>query len=427
MKLQSLVFFLGRVLFFLMLIVPTAYQEIKGVLLLVCCSSIILSSLRTGKLFLSHSVVNWLILVLSLGVCFVGIGVVRGNPGAVRVSTVHILWPMVYAVLVSGIRSRDYLLKVIRTMIDSSLLVSIYSIIFVMRDIGLWPSSLFIDIFASQNTGIYSGYIEINLPSVGSLIFLLPFLLCLLLTLPKNNGIVTRNFLFISTLLCGTASLLSGRRALWLSVALSILFFFVIYVFLTVNKRNLLGSRTLLKRIISIFIVLIVTVLFLFNLFKLNIYSLSQYFFSVIYLLDNSGLARYVQFNSLISGWVESPIFGSGLGAAASVIRSTDQKWAYELSYVALLFHTGIIGTVGYFASVIWIYWKSLKIIVLSTDKYVSVCLVSILVGITSFFIANGTNPYLSKYDFLWVIFLPIAFINLDLLKVRVLYNEKTG
>jgi hypothetical protein len=34
----------------------------------------------------------------------------------------------------------------------------------------------------------------------------------------------------------------------------------------------------------------------------------------------------------------------------------------------------------------------------------------------TAFLIANATNPYLERYDYLWVIFLPIAFVNLSLL-----------
>jgi hypothetical protein len=38
--------------------------------------------------------------------------------------------------------------------------------------------------------------------------------------------------------------------------------------------------------------------------------------------------------------------------------------------------------------------------------------LVATLVGTTIFLVANATNPYLEKYDYLWVIFLPIAFVN---------------
>lgn len=35
-----------------------------------------------------------------------------------------------------------------------------------------------------------------------------------------------------------------------------------------------------------------------------------------------------------------------------------------------------------------------------------------LLVGLTCFLIANATNPYLLKFDYMWVIFLPLAIIN---------------
>jgi hypothetical protein len=34
------------------------------------------------------------------------------------------------------------------------------------------------------------------------------------------------------------------------------------------------------------------------------------------------------------------------------------------------------------------------------------------LVGFTCFLVGNATNPYLEKYDLMWVIFLPVALIN---------------
>jgi hypothetical protein len=33
-------------------------------------------------------------------------------------------------------------------------------------------------------------------------------------------------------------------------------------------------------------------------------------------------------------------------------------------------------------------------------------------VGLAAFLIANATNPYLLKFDFMWALFLPLALIN---------------
>ena len=86
----------------------------------------------------------------------------------------------------------------------------------------------------------------------------------------------------------------------------------------------------------------------------------------------------------------------------------------YELSYVALLFHTGIVGFAIYAAAVIWIYRMGLRII-RSGDR-IGLYMVPALVGTTCFLIANATNPYLEKFDYIWVIFLPVALINYWLL-----------
>jgi len=87
-----------------------------------------------------------------------------------------------------------------------------------------------------------------------------------------------------------------------------------------------------------------------------------------------------------------------------------DQPWAYELSYVALLFHTGIVGLTIYAAAIVWIYRMGLRMI-RSGDR-IGLYMLPTLVGTTCFLIGNATNPYLEKFDYIWVIFLPVALIN---------------
>jgi len=53
-----------------------------------------------------------------------------------------------------------------------------------------------------------------------------------------------------------------------------------------------------------------------------------------------------------------SPWFGHGYGAVAHVVRSETMPWAYELQYLAMLFHTGIVGTLLYADGIGWVYWQ---------------------------------------------------------------------
>jgi len=80
--------------------------------------------------------------------------------------------------------------------------------------------------------------------------------------------------------------------------------------------------------------------------------------------------------------------------------------WAYELAYMALLFHTGLLGFLAYSAGVALdcvdgtmhdTIWPQNRAYILP-----------VLVGMVCFLIANATNPYLEKYD-IYGIFLPVS------------------
>jgi hypothetical protein len=128
-----------------------------------------------------------------------------------------------------------------------------------------------------------------------------------------------------------------------------------------------------------------------------------------------SASVRAEQFFTLYNGWQQTPLFGAGHGASAlGPLRSVEMPWAYELSYAALLFHTGIIGFLIYSSGVICIFWMGLKI--MRSGHWLGIYMLPVLVGTTCFLIANATNPYLEKFDYIWVIFLPVALINIWLL-----------
>ncbi|MFT6349723.1 MAG: hypothetical protein ACJAYB_002758 [Psychromonas sp.] len=58
---------------------------------------------------------------------------------------------------------------------------------------------------------------------------------------------------------------------------------------------------------------------------------------------------RTLHFFALINGWPDSSIlFGAGNGSTVDVVRSTKMAWAYELTYVYLLFSTGLVGFIFY-------------------------------------------------------------------------------
>jgi len=96
--------------------------------------------------------------------------------------------------------------------------------------------------------------------------------------------------------------------------------------------------------------------------------------------------ARFVQYFSLMDLFWQHPIFGSGLGANAAIIRSVDAPYSYELTYVALLAKLGVIGSGFILAALtIWIL-RLMK----ATPNWLS-----ILSLVAAIFLMTSTNPYL--------------------------------
>jgi hypothetical protein len=201
---------------------------------------------------------------------------------------------------------------------------------------------------------------------------------------------------------------LSNRRALMLVIIFSPFLIGIFSVF--IKAKNL--KRNLLFLIFYMFIFLLIIIIIINHLYYINMNDYIEYIKQAIYFShtrDPSTLARINQFYSLINGWEKSPLIGHGFGAVASVIRNNEQPWSYELSYVALLFHIGIIGILFYFLLTFWIIFNGIK---LSKNNYERKYILPYLIGMICFLIGNASNPYLMKFDYLWVIFIPVMYIN---------------
>jgi hypothetical protein len=408
----------GLALFFLMLFVPTTYQQVKAVLLAVVLAGIAADVIVRSRVRVHAHVLVAALGYAALGAFFVLRGYLAGAPGALSVVNVYVTWPLVYTVLVIGASSRAMLNDLMRVVVIAANAVAIYSVIYVLWEAGYWPDALYVAIDQGQAIGFYGSYIEFNLYSISSLLFITPFLVAALLLFHGDQAPVTRRTLWITFALNAITVMLTGRRALFVLVPLAPVLAVLFRAWLTAERKR--ESRPLVARAM---IGALLLALVLGGLATALGALAPGGFVDMVssgfqFNTDPVAISRRDQFRALVDGWWAQPILGSGHGAPApGVIRSPSTPWAYELSYLSLLYHTGLVGVTAYALGLAWILRMSYA--VARSGWPLAPGLVATLVGSAAFLVANGTNPYLEKYDYLWVIFLPVAFINCYLTEKR--------
>lgn len=393
----------------LVIVVPTAYSPVKAVLLAVVLGCVAAREIGRDRVALDRAVLHRLLLFTAFGAVLVLIGLLKGAPGALALASVYVVWPGVYCALAAGVADVVSLRRVLAVLVLAAAVIELYAISFLLWSSGLLPDVLYLPLDQGQAVGFYGGYVEFALYSITSLVFLVPFLVALLIVTPPDEPVPLGRPVVALVLLVGlVVVLLSGRRALWMVVAAS--------PFLALLVRRDLApsmSRVALRWIVavlaagSVLVGLVLQTLVGIDASRLLLALKDAFDFNTA-----EGQARGPsQFRALLQGWLDEPLLGAGLGAVApDVVRSTEQPWAYELSYMALLFHIGMVGVVVYAYGVVWAVRQCRR--VLRDGGPLAAPLAAVMVGTGCFLIANATNPYLQKFDSLWVLFLPLAFIN---------------
>jgi hypothetical protein len=403
---------LAYLLFFLMLFVPTSYQVVKAPMLVLVVLMVAAAALGTGRLRLHRAVLLWTVFMMCVGLAFMIRGLLGDAPGAIRVGTVYVVWPRVYIVLVVGASRWQVLKGLARTMVVATLAIAAYCVSYILHVVGLLPSFLYLPLDLGQAIGLYHGYIELNLYNLSSLLFLVPFLIAVLMTWSDRASLpASRFWLWTALVSGGVVVLLSGRRALLFVVSLAPLF--------TLAGRQLLPAadrrssrRVMLGTVIGASVSLVALLVYLNAVYGFSLVTVWRMFLvGFDFGRDVSATARSSQFVALVTEWANAPLLGAGHGAsAAGSVRSVQMPWAYELSYAALLFHTGLLGFIAYASAVVWIYAEGIRTIRDGGPR--ASYMLATVVGFTCFLVGNATNPYLEKYDLMWVIFLPVALIN---------------
>lgn len=397
---RSLQVLLWEILLFLMLFMPRNIQEIKTVILVTLTFLTIIQTISCRRIELNRKVVRIILLFLSYALLASLIGFYRLNPGVSGFFRVNVIYYILFTFLITGINNMQLFMRIIRTILLASNAISIYSILLLLVNLGVWPESLFIKLDPTSRVGIHPGYTHLVNTNLSMMIFIAPFVTILFIE-RYSNQYISKRLIVISEILLVIAVILSGRRVLWISLFLPFLMLLLKY-----NKK------VKLKKIGKFFVVLliIITILLIMNYYlSISLGGLADRFFSAFQ--GSEGGIRINQISILFQGFLKYPIFGSGAGIGVSdLVRSTN-NWVYELSYNLILYNSGLVGSILYATSLLLILFYLWKWSRQDKDNRIST---AIAIAYISALISNATNPYFSSsFDFLWFIFIPLMFINI--------------
>lgn len=402
-SLNKFKYILIEIILFLILIAPGVLQEIKAIILAIIVVIILLEIAIKKRLNIHPKILVWVSIYVITNFFFLLRGTYETKDIFSMLAPSYILWPIVYTIALIVASSTFESFDMIKVFIVSTIAVSSYIVYIILNFRGYVPSSFMLLLPLGYKINYDLGYLNFFIPCITSLFFLIPYIIALLLS-DKQAMLVKKKYLWLALILGSVASILVGRRTLIGVICVSPF----IAVFIGKYKKSI--SKSIIKKIfIGIVVILLVFMTYFFIGKKLN----------VKLRIDNSQTTlmklgtelRFSQFDALIQGWKEKPLLGAGFGInAEGSIRSETTPGMYELSYVAMLFQTGIIGITIYFLLIAWLFKMCVKII--KSNEENSTWMVAILTGVTCMIIANATNPYIQSFDGLWVFFYPLALIN---------------
>lgn len=404
----------GNILYFLMLFAPRAWQFLKMPLVVVVVIMLAFYYIRNKRMQLNGVTIKWFTILVCFGIVWSLTGALKDNPGVFDFFRLNVIWVVLYALFVFYIDSMEKFRSLLTTMVYATIAISLYNIAIVLNALSSLPdlhSFLKIDADLTSSLGIHEGYIQMQSHNLGSLTFLAPFVLSIFVMKPCYSEGISRKTLLTAVVLSIVTVIISGRRALWLEMMVTPLFILAFNYFAYDDRTSYIAKRTI--KICAATIVLLVAIGSLLAInYDWQFGGFQERFTSAFVTED----IRSEQAAALWNGFKESPILGSGFGIGVpEVVRNDEYPWMYELSYMLILYNTGLIGSILYAVCLGMIFYYGFRII--GKDQGDKSIIISLLIAFSCFIIANATNPYFASYDFMWVLFLPVCYINVVLSK----------
>lgn len=393
----------GEIILLLLLglfsVFPFQYQILKVVLSLSLIMISMANILKKNKI--SKYYLTWFLIYIFYNLLLLLYGEIQNRDIYKYYLTINVIWPLIYFFIFSVPISKE-ILKKISKLLEYSFYLGILVLMILYINFN-YKNIIELKYFVNYN--------EIHRPG--------------------QYSSITASIAAISPMLYINSILISKYLIKYIEIKEKKIFFiiFLSLLFLVLTMRKILIITNVITIIITlcflykkhkkqiikfgiIAIFMIVFFLILNQKFKIiDIGKIVEYIFkSFDYTQENyPGVEeRKLQFRSLIIGFMETPFIGSGIGANTEYIRSSIPGM-YELSYVAMLFQRGLLGTLVWLIFVISIFKKEIRFI---KSKNLDIVL-PYLCGFITLIVMNGTNPYIGSFEFDWMLYINLMVINL--------------
>ena len=420
-KRSSLIYYLpGLMLLSTMIIVPMGHQEIKTVLLFITFAEIFVYFTLTRRFHLHSKIFRLFVFYISLGLMYGIYGLIRGNLGALPITKEVALYVAFFMILVSGVRNRSSIKYVHKTLVFSACFVCIYMIATYLHVMGIWPDWLYYDLSTETTAqkvlamGLERhGNFEMVFGSYCNLMFLQPYLFFHLLV---SKGKASKS-LWFAVIISTIFMIFSSNRTLLVIALVFPPIIIITFTFIVLKRRAFFNRGILTICALILLVMLSITYLKQYGFDVQMVYGDLMRGFSVYQKLGGDVLRpnpRIHQALALFDAWKEKPLFGFGSGAAYwGCVRSEAVPWHYEVSFAQFLYQWGIIGCMLYAMGLFYIYRISIR--AYTEKSELGVYALAATYGNVAFLTGCWTNPYLLRFDSLFIIFIPIAIVNLYL------------
>jgi len=354
-----------------------------------------------GRRLLTYRRLIWFYAVTSIvGIAWTLVGLKNGysTVAATDAFRLRVVWSLAFLVIYSLLRSRGSLRTLHWAFVLSGILISVINLS------GLVDSALDLNLISANVrkelelfVGFHDGYIQITSNNIGALFVILPYLVALQFRADaarENSGVAK-----LSLALCLVTTAASGRRALWLVAALTP----GLILLLSYCAKSLYLLRRGAKRAVAAYAVAAVLGGALIAGNSIGGETIWEPgFIRHFQAAFSAEDARSAQKGYLVDAFLKSPVFGSGFGGYAAVLRSEERPWTYELTYYQMLFNLGITGaaTLAGLFSVYLIFVVKL----LRRYKEGSAVPFGFLVAFCALLIGSFSNPYLGSFDYLFFV-----------------------